>query len=312
MKELEIILQDILEVYNKEISNDEKFREVSELWTKYYQLGDELGIQLDLAYRLYLMCENECYKIYQEPVMKGVDIEEVVSSVDHLRQVLENRKQGIQDGITRKEAKLLLDYVVNHVRNSFGLLGIDIQTNSLNGFCELGQALSIMPFENIGLRVTKNKASEAFGYSFNHAFGTVWFPILENNQIEDVGYLVDTTYRQFFSSVRCNEGRYYAREENTGMIANPDPGYFVYDEQFAKTLMRDGYILFDSDTAYKYGEGFYLSSLGINDRKEKEGREFDYYHSILNSSTEYSIRFSELEGLDVDCLNFGGVGRLKK
>lgn len=313
MKELEVILKDIFDVYNSGEDNDKKFIEVSKLWTKYYKLSDELGVQLDFAYQLYLMCENECYKFYQEPVMKNVDVGAVISSVNHLTQVLENRKNGIQDGITRKEALLLLNYTVDHVRNCFSLLGIDLKTNSLNGFCELGQALSIMPFENIGLKVTKNKAEKAFGYSFHHAFGTVWFPILEDNQVMNVGYLVDTTYRQFFSSVRCNEGRYYTKEENTGLIANPDPGYFIQDEEFAKTLMRDGYILLDQNSACKYGEGFYLSSLGLKDRNGVDKKKIDYYGSILNSGTDYSVRYSELEGLDVDCLNIkGNLGRFKK
>ena len=308
--ELENILHCILDVYNKDISNEQKYNEVSRLWTRYYKLSNRLGIQLDFAYQLYLMCESECYKIYQEPIIKNVDKELVIEAVHHLQNVIDNNNRGILDGISREEATVLLNFVVNHVRTSFGLLGIDIEKNSLNGFCELGQALSILPFENLGLKVTKNRAKDAFGFLFHHCFGTVWFPILENGEVLEEGYLIDTTYRQFFSSVRCNEGRYYALEKNTGLIANPDPGYFVTNEQFAKDLMADGYVKFTKESACLYGEAFYLSSLEICKRKDKDDRNFDYYRAILNSSSDYSIHYDELEGLEVDCFNINN--RLKE
>lgn len=312
MEELQEILMSIMDTYNQQISNDQKYEQVSKLWTKYYQLSNKLNIQLDTAYHLYLMCENECYKIDQPPIMKKNDRNEVVLSLNHLDQVLQNRKVGEEDGISRGEVLTLIDFVVNHTRNIFGLLGIDVQTNSLNGFCELGQALSIMPFEHLGLKVTKNKAKDAFGYPFNHSFGTVWFPVLENGKLFEEGYLIDTTYRQFFSSVRCNEGRYYALEENVGRIANPDPGYFVRDEVFAKKLLEDGYVLLNRKNAYLYGEGFYLASLDVTHKKMVDDRNFDYYHSILNSSSDYTISYGELADFDVNCFDFNTKNKIKQ
>lgn len=95
-----------------------------------------------------------------------------------------------------------------------------------------------MPFENLGVKVTKNKAKDTFGYRFNHSFGPATLPIEENGEVTMKTYLIDPTYRQFFSSVRCNEGRYYTLEENTGLVANPDPGYFVKDEKAARELLK--------------------------------------------------------------------------
>jgi hypothetical protein len=298
-----------MEVYNKNISNDDKYREVSMLWTEYYKLSNKLGIRLDLAYNLYLMNESECYKVYQEPILKNIDKNMVLSSINHLKKVLNNKSNGIVDGISREEAIILLDFCVNNVRSSFSLLGINIKTNSLNGFCSLGQALSIMPFENLGLKVTKNKARDAFGYQFNHSFGTVFFPILEDNILREEGYLIDTTYRQFFSSVRCNEGRYYTVEENTGIVANPDPGYFIEDKEFAKKLMADGYVKFDEKNAYLYGKPFYLSTLGIRDKNLSCNGNFDYFSAILNSSSDYSLSYNELDEMNVDCFNFNNKVR---
>lgn len=324
MERLQFLMDQILECYNSSLSNDEKYQSVSLLWTNFYKLSyefkrkyeslgdfdslEELSGQLEKATRLYLMCENECYKIYQEPSQKDIDKKVVIQAVDHTKEVLFNRKLGIDDGISMDEVACLLDWAVSNVRTTLKGFGIDIRTNSLNGFCEFGQALSIMPFEHLGLEVTKNRASDAFGYPFNHAFGTVTFPVLDNGKVVDKKYLIDTTYRQFFSSVRCNEGRYYAIEENTGKIANPDPGYFVMDELFAKTLMRDGYVLFDQRSAYLYGEGFYLASLDIDHKKIRDDRNFDYYQAIIDSSSDYSINSSELEGLNLDFPSFVSKG----
>lgn len=300
MKDLENILKEIINTYNENLSNELKYDKVSRLWTDYYQLSNKLGIQLEKAYQTYLFCENECYKIYQEPVVKELDLSLVEESANHLKKVIDNKVLGIDDGISCEEATLLLDWAVHNARMGFSMLGIDLKTNSLNGFCELGQALSLMPFERLGVSVTKNRASDAFEYPFNHAFGTVCLPIKdEEGRVVDEYYLIDTTYRQFFSSVRCNEGRYYTREENTGKVANPDPGYFVSDVEFAKRLMADGYVVLSFDTAFKYGESFYLATIPFNELERNRLRNFDYYQAILMSGSDYSARLDELEGLNV-------------
>lgn len=327
MERLQVMMNQILDCYNSNLSNDEKYQFVSLAWTNYYKLGNELKKKydsngdfdkidklngyLESGYRLYLMCENECYKIYQEPKYKDMDREEVSQAVIHLLEVLSNQELGVEDGISKREVTCLLDWAVYNVRSSLVGFGIDIKTNSLNGFCELGQALSIMPFEHLGVKVTKNKASDAFGYPFNHAFGTVCLPVLEDGKVRNEIYLLDTTYKQFFSSVRCNEGRYYVQEENTGKAANPDPGYFVKDYEFARELMKDGYVLLNEKNAFLYGEGFYLASLDVEHKKMCDDREFNYFQSIMSSSSNYSICYSELEGLNLDfpnCVN-RGLGR---
>lgn len=299
MDKLNNILVKIMDIYQSDLSNDEKFNKVSILWTDYYKMSYELGETSDFAYQIYLMCENECYKIGQSPVIKVIDIDKVKLVVVHLIEVLEKRELGIDVGISREEAICLLEWSVYNVRSSLQKFGIDINNSSLNGFCEIAQALSIMPFEHLGLAVTKNSASDAFGYQFNHRFGTVIFPIEADNKVMDEGYLLDATYRQFFSSVRCNEGRYYTVEENTGIVANPDPGYFVRDEDFAKKLLADGYIRLNREIASLYGEPFYLASLGIEQVKKNEARKFDYYQAILKNSSDYVVRSGEIEGFDV-------------
>lgn len=182
-----------------------------------------------------------------------------------------------------------------NARRGFETLGMDIKNNSLNGFCELGQALSLMPLENIGLEVTKNSATGSFDYPFNHAFGTVTFPY--NGATKT--YLIDTTYRQFFTTNRCNEGRYYQEEENTGLKVAPDPGYFVEDENFARSLMRNGYIELTEETATKYGEAFNKASIPLKDIDKINDRNINYYQRMLNDREDYKISDGELEGLNI-------------
>ena len=243
------ILLAIMDVYNEDMDNDKKHEVLSKLWTDYYKLSEKYNIKLDFAYQLYLIGESESYIIDEEP--KRFVIDEI-----RLDEAIDSLKKG--NDLTDEEIEIFLQASVMNARRGFATLGIDIKNNSLNGFCELGQALSLMPLENIGLEVTKNSASESFDYPFNHAFGTVTFPYDGTTKT----YLIDTTYRQFFTTNRCNEGRYYQEEENTGLKVAPDPGYFVEDENFARNLMRNGYIELTKETATKYGEAFNKAKIG--------------------------------------------------
>ncbi len=132
-------------------------------------------------------------------------------------------------------------------------------------------------------------------------FGTVTFPYQDNERVIDKTYLIDSTYRQFFSTMRCNEGRYYTEEENTNLKVAPDPGYFVTDKNFAKSLMKDGYIELTKENAKKYGEAFYKASISLKELDKLNAKDNnDYYSLILLNNENYSVRKSELEGLNLE------------
>lgn len=296
MEEARKILNQLIELYNTDVSNDKKHELGSVLWTNYYKVCNENNITLSEGYNLYLMLENESYIIDQKPIRKTINNEELSYVVDKLNRVLND--DFLLDGINYDEAFMILDWTVENTRRNFASMGIFVDNNSLNGFCEIGQAISLMPLEKLGLRVTKNTASDSFNYPYNHCFGTVTFPIIENGIKKDVTFLLDTTYRQFFSTVRCNEGRYYTKEENTNLVTAPDPGYFMEDISFAKQLMSDGYVILNENTAKTYGEAFYLSSLKIGEKRFDENE--NYLDAILNTSTNYKVNDFELDGLNVD------------
>ena len=292
MKELYEILKEIQESYNYNGSQTDKSNLIRKLWTKYYILSNKLNIKLDEAYNLYLLGENESYIIDAIPTKKNINNQE-------LQEALNNYYHN--NYLTHKEVKLILDSVINFTWSSLELLGINLDNNSLNGYCELAQALSILPLETIGLKNTKNSASECFKYPFNHKFGTVTFTEKNNDKIEEKTYLIDPTYRQFFTSIRCNEGRYYTKEENTNKIANPDPGYFIEDISFAKELITNGYIELTKENSIKYGEPFYLSSLPQNKLNNKTN--IDYYKNIITSTEKYTISRDEIEEFNYNYLN---------
>ena len=295
METLKEILNAIMKAYNEDLDNDKKHQLLSTLWTRYYKLSEKLNIKLDEAYNLYLIGENESYIIYQEPERKEIDNKKLQIVLNHYNEIKNNE---FKEGLTSEEIKVLSDYSIENARKAFDSLGINVKTNSLNGFCELGQALTIMPLENLGLEVTKNSATACFNYPFNHVFGTVTFPYQDNEKVIDKTYLIDSTYRQFFSTVRCNEGRYYTEEENTNLKVAPDPGYFITDIVFAKTLMKDGYIELTKENAKKYGEAFYKASITLKNIELLQNNDIDYYSNIILNSEDYKVNKNELEGLN--------------
>ena len=101
--------------------------------------------------------------------------------------------------------------------------------------------------------------------------------------------------------MRCNEGRYYTEEENTNLKVAPDPGYFITDIDFAKTLMKDGYIELTKENAKKYGEAFYKASIPLKELEKLDTKDNkDYYSLILLDNADYIVRRSELEGLNLE------------
>ena len=296
MEILKEILNKIREIINSNLDNDSKHQQLATLWTKYYKLANKLNIDLVDAYNLYLISENESYIIYQEPIKKEISNLKVKEVLKHYEEI----KNSNDSFLSIEEVKCLLDYVVFKTRTSLEGFGLCLKTNSLNGFCEISQALSIMPFEKLGFKVTKNTASDCFNYPFNHCFGTVSFNVLEKGKVLSKTFLLDVTYRQFFSTVRCNEGRYYQKEENTSLLMAPDPGYFIEDENVAKDLMGYGYIELNDYTAKVYGEAFYKASIPLNKiDKLNDNLDFDYVFKILKNSSDYKVNYNELEGIDL-------------
>lgn len=300
-KELNKILDKIENLYyDEDLANKQK--DLLNLWTKYYQLSSSYNIELSRAYDLYLLGENVSYVLdaklnYNKNLIVPVEI---------INKLKDN------NGISMDEANIFLSWIVNRTWNNLSYFGIDMSRNSLNGFCEFAQLSSLYTLEKMGLNVTKNTAEDSFGYLFHHAFGTVEIPIEKNGVVSNQLFLIDPTYKQFFTAVRCNHGRFYAKEENTGMIVAPDPGYFMKsdkEKEVSEQIIKNGYILLTEEVANIYGSGFKKASISLenfdmHDIISNYDGEF-YINMIKNTSKDYCADLSELKdyGFDLDIPN---------
>lgn len=309
-KELSQILDKIEELYfDSDVNN--KFELLTELWTKYYQFSYSYKLDLKRSYDLYLLGENVSYILDSELNYEN-NLEVPNRVIDKLRYVIENNKDKLNCGLTIEEVNTFLKWIVNRVWKNLTFFGIDLSRNSLNGYCEIAQFLSIYPLESLGLNVTINTAEDSFDYMFHHAFGTVEIPINLNGIVENKVFLIDPTYKQFFTAVRCNYGRYYAKEENTGLIVAPDPGYFMRGENeknICKQIIKNGYILLDDDVAKVYGDGFKKASISLenfdNFNKLNLYSGNYYVKKIKDTSSNYCCDRDELDGyfFDYEILN---------
>ena len=65
--------------------------------------------------------------------------------------------------------------------------------------------------------------------------------------------------------------------------------------------MKDGYIELTKENAKKYGEPFYKASISLKELYKLDIKDNkDYYSLILLDNTDYIVRKSELEGLNLE------------
>lgn len=293
MEELEKVLDEIESIYDTMTASNEKHENLERLWTSYYQMLKRKNIESDRGYQLYLLGENESFITearYKIPVIEQEKLKEVLVKIEN-----------DSFPLTEEEMQLLLNQAVSYARRIIGGFGISVEENSLNGFCEIGQALTIMPFEERNFKVTKNTAASSFGYLWNHAFGTVTSIVQKEHEQVEKSYLIDISYLQFFSSTRCNEGRYDALEENTMLPTAPDPGYFLTTEKekhFAQELIEKGYIELAEENAKIYADGFRKASL-LKEQRNTILPEIDAKKQILETSMDYAFDSNELKDFDV-------------
>lgn len=260
------ILNEIERVSKENTSDDLKKHIIGNLWNLYCNKKENIGITEN----------NELYIVNENPKIINYDNNDFINAISLYKT---NKYISIDDAI------IILDMIVQHVRKIFSSFGIDIKNHTLDGYCELSQILTIYPLEKLGLKVTKNTAKKCFDYPLNHAFGTVTFNIMKNGIISEKTFLIDATYRQFFTSEKCNRGMYYLNKI-------PDVGYFVKDKNFAANLIRDGYFILNDETAKKYGEPFYKTNFHLNENYKNNTT--NYFNSIINSNEDYVYNISDL------------------
>lgn len=262
-KQKEKKIEEIIAIANKENNNYLLLREKLNAYSFFCYKHNLKSYSLILDTNEFL---DTSYIIESTPDLLEVDKNKIKNVVDHLKIVNENNKNDLNDGITLEEAGILLEGVIQLARENLNkYLKGNIKIYDLTGACGFMQAFTLFPLHELGLSVTINNVSHFPGSKVRHAFGTTSIPIKENNEIYRKSYLIDGSYRQFFMTKRCIEGRFYNTDVNFKDRVGPDAGYYVClteeGRKFAKTLLKRGFIEWTEETAKIYGNGFTCESI---------------------------------------------------
>ena len=238
----------------------------------------------------------DTYIIESEPIRYNIDDSKIRSLSDHIN-------NGIEDGLTSDEVKTLLEWIVENTRCVIEKdLNTDISNYNLGGFCGFGQAISLLPLIQSNINVTVNNAANFPNGAVKHAFGTVVLPVKQDNKVINKWYLLDTTYRQFFTKEMCNESRFENPDNNEGLLCTPDPGYFMCIADtasekkinFSKELTKKGYVELTKENLIMYAQGFLYTSI-----PQKKKEIYKYVENVDVNELKDSIIHNQVE-LDYD------------
>lgn len=266
----------------KESLKDELLKEYDLL---YYYQSKKNGVRK--AYLLDSDIENlpDVYLIDQKPERFDLD-ENIINTIQ------------ISEGLTLEQAEELLKWTVNNTRDNLNT-GIrinkcpkDVYDNySLMGYCGFSQFSSLYPLQQLGLEVTINNIGEIKGG--RHAYGTVVIPIKDNNKIVNKRFLIDCTYRQFFT-VEFNS---FSRYINSA----PDIGFFIKEDkekiEFAKELLKNGFIELTQENLEHYLKPFFMRDYQLEniEQAEEDFAKVDLLDAIQNRQVEFDYEASEFD-----------------
>ena len=155
MNELNKLLKNIMEVAEKNISNDDKHKIISELWTEYYKLSSELDIELEEELNINSLLETYSFVVKQDAIKKEIDYDLLFETKDKIKN---------NSGITEIEAINMLNWTVENTKENLSTvlsqLAKDPSSDTLAGFCQVSQSLTLKPLESIGVKVTKNNVTD--------------------------------------------------------------------------------------------------------------------------------------------------------
>ena len=163
------------------------------------------------------------------------------------------------------EIEMVLKWVVQNARTELYASGNYNFASYMHSCAYFAQALSALPFINSGIPITINDA-RIFNNDFSfHPFITVILPTKIDGVIILKQYLIDLTYRQFFSLAQANDGTFYENQPLLRDRVGPSAGYYVSKSlagrSFAIDLVKNGYIELTAENAKIYGSGFECETL---------------------------------------------------
>ena len=248
----------------------EKYEQLIKLSYSRYNVHTPIDSYYNHLYEVEAMLS----KIYKKPVITP-QLEEKgrrLFNIEFKQEELPVNKDIIDDLKTPltfysdEEIETLLNWTTNNTRNNIknSNFGDD---QDLDGVCGFAQFSSLYPLEELELKITINNAASFTNNKIRHAFGTVSFPTIIDEEIKEVTYLIDLTYSQFFLLNKCVENCYLKGE-------HPSAGYFIKNDpkrlKAAKELLEKGYIKATEENLKDVFYGLYLSTFDKKDVKQAE------------------------------------------
>lgn len=217
-------------------------------------------------------------KFIMKSTPKTVDIDsKVIKEIE--KKVESNTPLSIE------EVNLFLDNICYLTRCKFTS---DFENYSFEFKCDTAQAIITYYLNDLGVEthpcMTQNViTNDIVGHSFLVARLNVMGMLIP--------YLIDPTYRQFFTSEKNNY-----LTNNSMIIRTPDPGYFIKDEdkEEVERLLIDGYHILDENMARIYGDSFYNTKTGYTTKDYKSINGNIYLNSFTKGHEPISKTKDEL------------------
>ena len=192
--------------------------------------------------------------------------------------------------LSEEELNLFLDNICYLTRCKFT---DDFDNFSFEFKCDKAQAIITYYLNDLGVEthpcMTQNViTNDIEGHSFTVARFNV------NGTL--TSYLIDPTYRQFFTD---EKSEYLTH--NGMILKTPSPGYFIKDEDKSEVekLLIDGYHILDENMARAYGDSFYNTKTGYTTKDFKSINGSIYLNSFTKGHEPLSKTKEELESEDL-------------
>ena len=226
-------------------------------------------------------------------------IESTPNKIDIDYDLISQIENKLEDNIplSQDEAKYFLDYIVFITRTKFTN---DLDNYSFEWKCDT--AISIIGNYLNSLNVNYN-VCDTQKVITNNIKGHTFMIVNLNTENGTLSYLIDPTYRQFFTKDTCNESNYTLI--NGIYVTTPNPGYFIKEEdkEETKKLLINGYAILTNDIARIYGDSFYNTKVGEDNTAYKIIQGSIYINSFLKGNSHLSKTNDELQDLKIEKQN---------
>lgn len=186
------------------------------------------------------------------------------------------------------ESKYFLDYIVYSTRLKFT---DDIDNYSFEYKCDTACSIIGNYLNSLNVKYKINDTNKCITDGIcGHTF-----MIIELNTINgNINYLVDPTYRQFFTKDKCNDSNYILIDNR--YVLTPDPGYFIKDEDknLISNFLKNGYTILDENIARIYGNSFYNTKVLNYDKNYRSIPGSIYLNSFLKGTSNITKTEEEL------------------